>query len=235
MAALRVEADESAATAEEMKTRVKTLEQANLSKDQEIQSLSHKNQLLEAEVDKLETGVKEAKKMAEESGMSSRESESLQRKLQVLEEEAEAADSNLRDTNEKYVFSTIYYLKTCPPTLPCDFPAAAHLKPVTDVLLSSPGSVKQMSKPVTTSAKCRLSRLNAISGSRSTRKWRRSTTRQRTSSSSSWPRLATFERKGASLRGTFTFWSLFGVGYYKTSGALFALCGLVGDMTDILW
>ena len=103
MAALRVEADESSALAEEMKAKVKTLEQENLSKDQEISSLTHKNQLLESEVEKLESGIKDAKKMAEESGATGREAEGLQRRLQVLEVEAEAADSNVRDTNEKYV------------------------------------------------------------------------------------------------------------------------------------
>jgi tropomyosin len=104
MAALRVEADDSAALAEELKTKNKTLEQENLAKEQEITSLSHKNQLLEAQVEKMETDIKEHKTKAEEGLGHQGTNESLSRKLQVLEEEAETADRNLRETNEKYVY-----------------------------------------------------------------------------------------------------------------------------------
>lgn len=101
MNSLRIEADENAAKAEELKAKVKTLEQDNLQKEQEITSLNHRNSLLEAEVEKLETGIKEAKALAGESASHSTQNESLQRKLQVLEEEAEQADKTLRETNEK--------------------------------------------------------------------------------------------------------------------------------------
>ena len=100
---LRVDADESQAKAEELKAKVKTLEQDNLQKEQEITSLTHRNQLLENEVEKLETGIKEAKTLATEAGGHSAQNENLTRKLQVLEEEAESADKTLRETNEKYI------------------------------------------------------------------------------------------------------------------------------------
>lgn len=103
MAALRVEADESAGLAEELKAKVKQLEQENLAKEQEITSLSHKNQVLETNLEKAETQVKELKSSADEGGAATSHNESLTRKLQVLEEEAEQADRNLRETNEKYV------------------------------------------------------------------------------------------------------------------------------------
>lgn len=103
MEALRIEADESSALAEELKTKNKSLEQENLAKEQEITSLSHKNQLLETTVEKLESEVATHKKEAQEGGAHATTNESLSRKLQVLEEEAEAADRNLRETNEKYV------------------------------------------------------------------------------------------------------------------------------------
>lgn len=64
-------------------------------------SLQHKNQLLEAEVDKLETGIKDAKAIADDSSSAGAQNESLQRRLQLLEEEAEEADKQLRETNEK--------------------------------------------------------------------------------------------------------------------------------------
>ena len=102
MSTLRVQQEETQAKYEELQGKVKTLEQENLAKEQEITSLAHKNQLLESEVDKLETGIKEAKAAAEESGQHGTQNESLQRRLQLLEEEAEESDRNIRETNEKY-------------------------------------------------------------------------------------------------------------------------------------
>ena len=101
MNALRLEADESAAKVEELTTKVKQLEQENLAKEQEITSLSHKNTVLETELEKLEGGLKDAKAAADESAQHGSQNESLQRKLQVLEEEAEAADKKMKETTEK--------------------------------------------------------------------------------------------------------------------------------------
>jgi tropomyosin len=101
MNSLRIEADENATKAEELKVKVKTLEQDNLQKEQEITSLTHRNQLLETEVEKLETGIKEAKDISTKSADHATEKEGLTRRLQLLEEEAESADMTLRETNEK--------------------------------------------------------------------------------------------------------------------------------------
>jgi tropomyosin len=101
MAALRLEADTANTKVEELQAKVKTLEQENLQKEQELTSLQHKNRLLEEEVDKLETGIKEAKSLADESSAHGTHAEALQRRLQLLEEEAEEADKNLRETNDK--------------------------------------------------------------------------------------------------------------------------------------
>lgn len=103
MNALRIEADASAAQVEELSSDKKRLEQENLAKEQEITSLTHKNQLLESEVEKLETGLKDAKSIADESTQAGTHNESLTRRVQLLEEEAEEADKNLRETNEKLV------------------------------------------------------------------------------------------------------------------------------------
>ena len=102
MDALRVEADESAAKAEDLQTKVKTLEQENLQKEQEITSLQHKQRMLEQENEKLEDMHGKAKKEADASAQHGTQNESLQRKVQLLEEEAEENDKNLRETNEKY-------------------------------------------------------------------------------------------------------------------------------------
>jgi tropomyosin, fungi type len=103
MNSLRLEADEAAAKVEELQSKLKVLEQENLSKEQEITSLQHKNGLLETEVDKLETAIKDFKKAADEGQQHGTQNETLQRRLQLLEEEAEDADKTLREANEKYV------------------------------------------------------------------------------------------------------------------------------------
>lgn len=108
---LVIKADEATAEAEEAKTRVKTLEQENLQKEQEITSLQHKNGLLEAEVEKLEAQIKDAKAAGEEGAQHGTQNEALQRRLQLLEDEAEEADKNLRETNDKYAAPLSYTLK----------------------------------------------------------------------------------------------------------------------------
>lgn len=110
MAALRIEADESASKVEELQAKVKSLEQENLSKEQEITSLQHKNSVLESEVEKLEGLHKTAKDAADESAQHGTQNETLQRRLQLLEEEAEENDRNLRETNEKFVSTTSLFL-----------------------------------------------------------------------------------------------------------------------------
>ena len=104
MNSLRLEADEASAKAEELSSKVKALEQENLSKEQEITSLQHRNNILEGEVEKLETAIKDFKSSAEMGQQHGTQNETLTRRLQLLEEEAEEADKTLRESNEKYVF-----------------------------------------------------------------------------------------------------------------------------------
>jgi len=183
MAALRVECDEASSQVEEMKARIKVLEQENLAKEQEITSLTHKNSVLEAEVEKLENGIKEAKAAAEEGSHHGSQNESLTRRLQLLEEEAEQADRNLRETNEKY-------------------DATSFLCPVCKrrrLLRFLTGSAKPTSRPATTSARSRPSNSPTHSGNKSTRRWPRSTRTRRRSWMTSSPRLATSKRKDVLL------------------------------------
>lgn len=109
MNSLRLEADEAVAKVEELQARVKTLEQENLAKEQEITSLQHNNGLLQSEVEKLETAITDFKKAADEGVESGTQKETLQRRLQLLEDEAEEADKTLREANEKYVCCHIIY------------------------------------------------------------------------------------------------------------------------------
>ena len=80
---------------------VKTLEEENTQKEQGITSLSHKNQVLEGEVEKLESSVKTYKDEATGGAAASSQVEAMQRKIQVLEEEAEESDRTIRELNEK--------------------------------------------------------------------------------------------------------------------------------------
>ena len=101
MESLRLDADKSAAEAEELKAKVKTLEQDNLSKEQELKSLTHRNGLLESNVEKLENDIKDAKGIGEANREHATNNEALNRRLQLLEEEADKADKTIRETNEK--------------------------------------------------------------------------------------------------------------------------------------
>jgi tropomyosin len=101
MNSLRVEADDAQSQNEELKAKIKSLEQENLAKEQEITSLTHRNQLLEGELEKVEGNMKDFKDKADASAQHDTQNEALQRRLQLLEEEAEEADRNLRETNEK--------------------------------------------------------------------------------------------------------------------------------------
>ncbi len=156
-----MEADDAQSKAEEYKGKVKALEQENLSKEQEITSLSHKNQLLETEVEKLDASVKHWKDLAEDNGKHSTQNETLQRRLQLLEEEAEEADKNLRETNDKYA-------PTSTATLLC-------LIVFTKLIFTSfLDSAKRTSKPTSISVRFKLLRELAINGKPSTRRCLRS-------------------------------------------------------------
>jgi cell division protein FtsB len=187
MNALRIEADESSSKAEEYKARVKTLEAENTQKEQEITSLSHKNQVLESEVEKLETSVKTYKDEAAGGAASSTQAESLQRKIQVLEEEAEESDRTIRELNEKYVsLSFAYPSRRMSRQQPVDL--EFH------ILTTRLGSVKPTSSPATTNAKCKPSSRPATSGKPSTRRWPRNTRTPRRSSTTLSRRLVTFDQ-----------------------------------------
>jgi tropomyosin len=80
---------------------VKSLEQESLQREQEIQSLQHKLTNLEADLEKTETRLAEAKVGHEEGRLHAESNEGLQRKIQLLEGELDIAEKNLRDTTEK--------------------------------------------------------------------------------------------------------------------------------------
>lgn len=156
MNALRLEADEAQSQVEELKAKIKALEQENLAKEQEITSLTHRNQLLEGEIEKVEGNMKEYKDKADVSAQHDTQNEALQRRLQLLEEEAEEADKNLRETNEKYVLGFISKPKRV---------FAANYVNI--------DSARPMSRPATTSERFKLSRSPTVSGKPSTRRWPR--------------------------------------------------------------
>lgn len=98
---LKLETEAAQSKADEYSDRVKQLEQDVMQRDQEIASLTHKNTLLETEVEELETHLKDAKGAAEEGAATGSQNESLVKKISLLEDELEASDRNLRETTEK--------------------------------------------------------------------------------------------------------------------------------------
>lgn len=219
---LRLEAESATTESEELKAKVKELEQVNLTKEQEVTSLSHKNSLLEEEVAKLEATIADFKKAADEGQQHGTQNETLTRRLQLLEEEAEQADKTLRETNEKYVAARRRFRDPSHPSsspslpTPTAFFQYAEKYPlstkgdlfsivvVCSILLTTcllffsfpPPSLtidsgRLTSRPATSSGKCKHWRTTATNGSKSTRRWTRSTRRCRrswkTSSSRSTP------------------------------------------------
>ena len=66
-------------------------------------SLQHKLSVMDADLEKAESKLAEAKAAQEEGDNSKTQNEALQRKIQLLEEELDAADKNLKDAMEKCV------------------------------------------------------------------------------------------------------------------------------------
>ena len=64
---MKLDAEKWQEKSDELSDRIKELEQENLEKDNQIQALTRKNQVLEEEVEKLETSLNEIKEAADES------------------------------------------------------------------------------------------------------------------------------------------------------------------------
>jgi tropomyosin, fungi type len=90
-----------------LNAKVKTLELSVTSKDQEIVSLTHRNELLEKQVETHEEKIQSYKGLENDDSGARGERESLLRKVALLEEEAEQNDKNLKETTEKYATPSI--------------------------------------------------------------------------------------------------------------------------------
>jgi tropomyosin len=88
--------------------KIKTLELANTSKDQEITSLTHRNELLDKKLEEHEEKIETFKGLENDESGARGERESLLRKVALLEEEAEQNDKNLKETTEKYARSDLW-------------------------------------------------------------------------------------------------------------------------------
>jgi tropomyosin, fungi type len=86
-----------------LNTKVKNLELSSTGKDQEITSLTHRNELLEKKLEEYEEKLEKLKGLENDESGARGERESLLRKIALLEEEAEQNDKNLKETTEKYV------------------------------------------------------------------------------------------------------------------------------------
>ncbi|KAJ8590129.1 hypothetical protein M405DRAFT_816779 [Rhizopogon salebrosus TDB-379] len=101
MTQLRLEADNAVTRAEDAEEKLKKYDQLLLEKDQEITSMTHKVSVLEAELDKVDGKLAEAKAAQEEGDSLKGANENLTRKVALLEEELDAAEKNVKETMEK--------------------------------------------------------------------------------------------------------------------------------------
>ena len=85
-----------------MNDKIKSLELTNTAKDQEIKSLTHRNELMEKKLEEYEEKLDKFKGLENDESGARGERESLLRKVALLEEEAEQNDKNLKETTEKY-------------------------------------------------------------------------------------------------------------------------------------
>jgi len=99
--ALRTEADAAVDRAEAAEAKNKQLDQVLLQREQEITSLQHRLDVANAEIDKLDGKLTEAKHHGEEGDSAKSTADNLQRKIQVLEDELDNAEKNLKETVEK--------------------------------------------------------------------------------------------------------------------------------------
>lgn len=102
MNSLRKQQEDTQEKCEELQSQVKKLQDDNNAKGHEIDSLQHRLQLRDAEVDKLERDITETKAAVEESGQHSREIESLHQKIYKMEEESTKVDAHNRSLSEQY-------------------------------------------------------------------------------------------------------------------------------------
>lgn len=98
---LSTDLEDAKTTHEVLNKEKKELEAVLLSKENDISSFTHKNTQLEADVEKLEKALADAKKEALEGAQHGTTSDNLQRKVQILEEEAEVTEKQLKETIEK--------------------------------------------------------------------------------------------------------------------------------------
>ena len=99
--ALRGETETAHEKIDELSSKVKSLDLSNTSKDQEITSLTHRNELLEKKLEEYEEKLDKFKGLENDESGARGERESLLRKVALLEEEAEQNDKNLKETTEK--------------------------------------------------------------------------------------------------------------------------------------
>ena len=100
---LRAETDTANEKIDELNAKVKALELSTTHKDQEITSLTHRNELLEKKLEEHEEKIEKFKGLENDESGARGERESLLRKIALLEEEAELNDKNLKETTEKLV------------------------------------------------------------------------------------------------------------------------------------
>ncbi|KAK6538206.1 hypothetical protein TWF694_011087 [Orbilia ellipsospora] len=101
ISSLQADKEKNEVKIDELEKEIKRLEQELSTKESDVTSWTHKNTQLEADVEKLETALAEAKKINTEGANQGVITEGLTRKLAVLEEEIDSTEKQLKETVEK--------------------------------------------------------------------------------------------------------------------------------------
>jgi tropomyosin, fungi type len=101
LASLRIEADRAVERAEAAEKKNKELEQLLLANEQDIKSLTHRNGLLETELEKNESTITEFKHEKAAGENSHTTLEGLTRKVQILEGDLENTENRLQESAAK--------------------------------------------------------------------------------------------------------------------------------------
>lgn len=107
---LRGEVDVAVARADAADTEVKKLTEELSQRDHEIVSLKARLQRAEEDLEKADVRMAAAKVDLDEGENTKTVGETLMRKVSLLETELDSAESNLRETTEKYVFYFFVFL-----------------------------------------------------------------------------------------------------------------------------
>lgn len=106
--ALRKTTEQANDKTEELKAKLKAVEEEAYRKDYDITSLVYKNQILSGDAEKLEAALSEAKSNVESGAVRGSERDALKQKILIVEQEIDDKETKLREATTLYVTFNSY-------------------------------------------------------------------------------------------------------------------------------